>query len=364
MPIIAASSTHPGAQYRGAVLGLPPGPSSLRRRSSEVGNVFDVQNAQEFNSLTQYPTENQRPIPNAYTPNDQWPGPSPVISGTQYPSAGTAYVNMIPGMSSSLTHRGSVTSLNPATTSGLQDHILSGSASSSASHIDGHSLPQQGSSSKVPDAQRIERCAGKRKQPAQENQPTPSTYPRYPEWSDSSQVTLGAQHSAAGPSHMVPVPSPRTHRDSVASLYSLRSSPGLQDDLVAALPLPGEALDDTPVRIEGRDLSQQDTSSVEPEAPQKRRRTGKRKRVPNPKDPRAAKRLQDQRHNDDECIEMLFNLIVPKDVGQVAKKDRLLLSTSQSFRPFVWMMNECFQLPNMRRGWKGSMTARRNVQQP
>jgi hypothetical protein len=288
-PIIATSSTQPCAQYQASVPGLAPDSLSLIRRSSEIGNVFDAQNAQRFKFRTQYPIEDQLLIPNAYTPN------------------------MIPGMSSSHPHLGSVTSLNRVDSSGLQDHILAGSASSGASHDEGNNPPQQGTSSEVPNVQRIKRYTGNRKQPAQEKQLTPSAHSRHLEWSDSSQATSGAQHSAAGPSYMVPVPSSHTHRNSVASLGSLllRSSPGLHDDLVGASPLPGSALDD-------------------PEPPQKRRRTGERKRNPEPKDPIAAERLQLQRLNDDVYTEMLYNLFVPKSVGQVPKKDRLRLSTSQS----------------------------------
>lgn len=312
MPMIATSSTLPRAQYQAPVTRLASDSLSLLRRSSEVGNVSDAHNAQKFIFRTQYPidSENQRPIPNAYAPNNQWSGPSPVTSGTLYLSAGTEYVNIIPEMSSSHPHLGSVTALIPVDTSGLQDHVLPGSASSGASHIKGHALPQQGTSSKVPDAQRIKRCTRNGKQPTQENQPTLNAYPRY----------------------MVPARSSHAHRDSVASLDSLlsRSSPGLQYDLVAASPFPGSVLDDPPAQIGGCDLPQQDTSSTDPESPQKRRRIGERKRNPNPKDPIAAERLQLQRLNDDVYIEMLYNLFVPKSMGQVRKKDRLRLSTSQS----------------------------------
>jgi len=56
---------------------------------------------------------------------------------------------------------------------------------------------------------------------------------------------------------------------------------------------------------------------------QKRRRTGKRKRDDNPMDPNAAKRLRNQRKDDDECTEALFNLLVPRSVEKGPKKDRL-----------------------------------------
>jgi hypothetical protein len=62
-----------------------------------------------------------------------------------------------------------------------------------------------------------------------------------------------------------------------------------------------------------------------------RRTTGKRKLGENPKDWRAAQRLQNQREKDNKDIDFLFKLFVPRSVGTVetvAKKDRLSLSTS------------------------------------
>ncbi|KAF8495809.1 hypothetical protein F5888DRAFT_1635487, partial [Russula emetica] len=52
--------------------------------------------------------------------------------------------------------------------------------------------------------------------------------------------------------------------------------------------------------------------------------TGKRRRLSVPKDPRAAaKRLRTQRQGDDENLEALYKLLVPRGAGVVQKKDRL-----------------------------------------
>jgi hypothetical protein len=54
-----------------------------------------------------------------------------------------------------------------------------------------------------------------------------------------------------------------------------------------------------------------------------------------PKDPRAAKRLRSQRQGDDENLEALYKLLVPRNAGVVQKKDRLGMSTSPLFLLFT-----------------------------
>jgi hypothetical protein len=49
----------------------------------------------------------------------------------------------------------------------------------------------------------------------------------------------------------------------------------------------------------------------------------KRKRIAEPKDPRAAKRLQRQRQSDAHYLKVLEDLVVPKGEADVMKKDRL-----------------------------------------
>jgi hypothetical protein len=57
----------------------------------------------------------------------------------------------------------------------------------------------------------------------------------------------------------------------------------------------------------------------------------KRSRTAEPKDPRAAKRLRNQRQCDDDNIEALMELFVPKCVERGMKKDRLSLGTAPRF---------------------------------
>ena len=175
-------------------------------------------------------------------------------------------------------------------------------------------------------------------QHAPENQPTLDAYPSYP-LSSSPPTTSTAQYPTAFPADMVQGPSSLQNRESVVSLYSwesfqLASSSGLQDDLVSnATFSPRYALPGAPSHSAGPALPQQGDSLATPEAPRKKRRTGHRKRVVKPKDPKATKRLRDQRQSDDEHIEDLYNLFVPDSEGVVPKKDRLRMSTSKSLCP-------------------------------
>jgi hypothetical protein len=330
------------------------------RRSNEIENTLHAQNAQKFDLWTEY-FENQRPILNARTGtlHHQWSGSSPATSGTQCPATGPAHVDIIPGLSPSLTHRGSVNSLNPADTPGLQDElygsspVFPGSASSGASQIRVHSLPQRGTPSAVPEAQRNKYRTGKRKQPVPKNWPMHSVYvyPQYTEWSGSSQATFSAQYPAAGSSYMVPELSFHPHRGSVTSLNAVGSplSPsesGLQDNFVCtAPPFSGSASDGhsqiADHNVPGQGTSSVDPDSVDPEAPRKRRRTGERKRATHPKDPIAANRLRNQRKIDDENIEEIYRMVVPYSKESVAKKERLSLSTSHS-SCMILMVNACY----------------------
>jgi len=166
-------------------------------------------------------------------------------------------------------------------------------------------------------------------QHAHENQPTPNAYPLYP-------AIPTDQYPAAVPADMQR-PSSYTHRDSVVSLYSedslqLPSSSALPDTLDSTNPTlsPRHASPGTPSYFTGHKLPQQDTLLTTPEALRQKRRAVQRKRIANPKDPKAAERLQNQRQSDDKDIEYLYKLFVPDSEGEVPKKDRLRLSTSQS----------------------------------
>jgi len=184
-------------------------------------------------------------------------------------------------------------------------------------------------------------------QPPLENQPPISTiYTSYHGCSRPSLANSGVRYPAAGPAHMVPIsgPSSQTHRDSVdprpfVDPIPVRSSSGLQDDFIAAPPLTGPAPDGDSSQIGGYNLPQQATSSAAPAAARKIRGPGKRKRVDNPKDEKAAKRLRGQRESDAKNLEELRQILC---VGVVQKKDLIGARTCQS-SCISLMMNECFQ---------------------
>jgi len=173
---------------------------------------------------------------------------------------------------------------------------------------------------------------------ASENQPTSNAYTSYP-WSSSPPTPSTAQYPAAVPADPVQMPSSLPNHESVHSLYfeesfQLSSSSGLQDDLVSnATFLPRHVSPGAPSHFAGHALPQQGNTLAAPEAPRKKRCTGPRKRADKPIDPKATKRLQDQRQSDDEHIEDLYKAFVPDSEGEVPKKDRLRLSTSQSLCP-------------------------------
>jgi len=170
---------------------------------------------------------------------------------------------------------------------------------------------------------------------ALENQPIPDAYASHP-WSSSPPAIPTAQYPAAVPADMAQWRSVYTHRDFAASVYSedslqLPSSSALQVDLDSnATFSPRHVSPNTPSHFADHTLPQQGSSLAVAEALRKKRRAGQRKRFGNPKDQKAAQRLQNQRESDDEHIEYLYKLFVPDSEGKVPKKDRLRLSTPQS----------------------------------
>jgi hypothetical protein len=75
-----------------------------------------------------------------------------------------------------------------------------------------------------------------------------------------------------------------------------------------------------------------DDSPTSPQ-PENTQRGRSRKGVKQPKDPKATNRLKHQRKSDDEIIEILYEMIVPRDAKVKWKKDRL--PTSESQRPYL-----------------------------
>ena len=173
---------------------------------------------------------------------------------------------------------------------------------------------------------------------APQNQPTPvAAYSPFPEHhpqvgSESSSMVSVARFPAGFPDTR-PEPSYPTQYDPFAFL-NLPSSSGMQVDLVTATPFAGRASPGAYSRLEDDAPSQQATPPASPESqPEPQPITGKRRRLSEPKDPKAAKRLRSQRQGDEENLDALYKLLVPSAAGAVQKKDRLGISMSPLLLP-------------------------------
>jgi hypothetical protein len=341
----------------------------------------------EFDLRTQHALEIQGLIQNAYSSYHEWSGPSPTTStAILYPTAGPAAMKPTRILGPSFHVRcGSVASPSAVDSSFpllsspiLHDNVIGissvrpGLATPAAPCRNaGHALPHQDISGSLaaPLAPQKEPRIGERKCSAPANQLISGDATPYHEYSRSSSATLAATE----PPSMVP--SSHMHCDSVASPATMCSLPSLcssgsqnvelsRNDGIAPF-FPGWASDGAPSRPEGRDLAKQlgGTSSADLEATQSRRRSGKRKRKDDPRDPFATERLRIRRKEDDNCQEELYELFVPKAKGTVAKKDRLPLSTSYSLR-LARMMNHCCQFSTMRKGLLGSKSVLFNTWRP
>jgi hypothetical protein len=114
-----------------------------------------------------------------------------------------------------------------------------------------------------------------------------------------------------------------------SSLAFLNMSSGMQVDFVTATVSAGPGYHGTLSQAAGHTPSQQATPPASPDSQSTEQHpTGKKRRLSVPKDPRAAKRLRSQRQGDDENLEALYKLLVPRSAGVVQKKDRLGMSTS------------------------------------
>ena len=110
----------------------------------------------------------------------------------------------------------------------------------------------------------------------------------------------------------------------------------MQVDLATATPFAGPASSGAHSRLADRAPAQQATPPTSPEEQsEEQRATGKRRRLSEPKDPRAAKRLRSQRQVDEENLDALYKLLVPSSAGVVQKKDRLGISTSLLLLSFL-----------------------------
>ncbi|KAI0275945.1 hypothetical protein BGY98DRAFT_989297 [Russula aff. rugulosa BPL654] len=100
--------------------------------------------------------------------------------------------------------------------------------------------------------------------------------------------------------------------------------PGHPVDLVTASLSAGPGYPGALSQVAGHIATQQATPPASPDSQlTEQHPTGKRRRLSVPKDPRAAKRLRSQRQGDDENLEALYKLLVPRSAGMVQKKDRL-----------------------------------------
>ena len=227
----------------------------------------------------------------------------------------------------------------PAAQSGRGGSIDAGpSTGYSAPSVDQHQVlgpaPSARAKRRISEVDRLAAQVGFLNQHAFENRPTLDAFAQYP-WSSSPPANSIAQFPAPVPADMMLGPSSLPHRGSVVSLHSegsfqLSSSSGLQDDLDSISTFPSTYASPGASSLADHTLPQQDTSSAVPKPQGKKRRTGRRKRVANPKDPKAAYRLRNQRQSDDEHIEDVFTLLVPENERDGPKKGRLRLSTSQS----------------------------------
>jgi hypothetical protein len=142
-----------------------------------------------------------------------------------------------------------------------------------------------------------------------------------------SPATLSAQFPSADFTNMEPTLLPHTQDDSL-SFMNLSPASGMQVDSASATLPAGSGYSGA---LSRRTLTQQATPLASPASPESQPTgqnfTGKRRRLSMPKDPRAAKRLRSQRQGDDENLEALYDLIVPRSAGVVQKKDRLGMST-------------------------------------
>ncbi|KAI9510343.1 hypothetical protein F5148DRAFT_1282040 [Russula earlei] len=239
-----------------------------------------------------------------------------------------------------------------SSSSELQDNTVSGAplpgpgSSGPPSQIASPALSQQGTSSTNLRAPREHRRATKRKRVDQPKDPRATPSLRHQRQSNGETITTQIARPALpqqGTSSMTLL-DPHEHR-------CTRECKRVDQpkDPTATTRLRNQRQSDeaiTKPQIASPALPNQGTSSTTLRAPHDRRPAPKRKRVDQPKDPKAANRLRKRRESDDRKLEEIFDIAVPSSVGKVPKKDRLDLSTSQSLRLYQ-MMNERCQFFNM-----------------
>jgi hypothetical protein len=145
-----------------------------------------------------------------------------------------------------------------------------------------------------------------------------------------SPASSSTQFSTADYTDMEPPLSSHTQDDS--GFMNLSSPSGMQVDLVTTPMSAGPEYSGALSQAASPTPTQQATPPASPDSQTTEQHpTSKRRRHSVPKDPRAAKRLRTQRQGDDENLEALYKLLVPRSAGVVQKKDRLNMSTSLLF---------------------------------
>jgi hypothetical protein len=154
----------------------------------------------------------------------------------------------------------------------------------------------------------------------------------------SSRAISSIRVPTAGFTDTIPEPSYHMQDDPLAFL-NLLSSSDIHADFVTAMPFAGRASPGALSQLARNAPAQQATPPASPESqPEQQRLTGKRRRLSEPKDPKAAKRLRSQRQGDEENLDALYKLLVPNGAGAVQKKDRLGISMSPLLLPFLCLM--------------------------
>jgi hypothetical protein len=115
--------------------------------------------------------------------------------------------------------------------------------------------------------------------------------------------------------------------DSPLSPLTIGSERGLGD---ASCPpeSPSAVASNTTTQATEHQLRQRRDSLADSQPENNERHTNKRKRMNEPKDPTAARRLRRQREIDDENIKTLEDLFIPKNAEPVMKKQRLSRGTA------------------------------------
>ncbi|KAI0248329.1 hypothetical protein BJV78DRAFT_825330 [Lactifluus subvellereus] len=182
------------------------------------------------------------------------------------------------------------------------------------------------------------------------HQSAPTPYQPFPEQSCLLPVTPNAHSPSFQSMDIIAVQSSQNQSGSSAVTDADDSSLSpasfsSQEDLVDAPPspeLPSAPAQGASSQAVDHQLLPQSVSQAVSQPANMQCHTRKRKRVAEPKDPKAAKRLRGQRQNDEDSIQALYDMFVPKGVEAGLKKNRLRLVRDYA-RKHVMMVNSLLQ---------------------